>query len=106
MENVSEWKEKINSLNGENEIRIAYLKRICAENRSGNPLNDETGEDENLSFIPKLSLSLHLDPNMTSIFCSWGILLLRLMIEKSYSMIYQPLVRGPSGVLPEESLPE
>ncbi len=106
MEDLSRWKQEIDSLKEQNELRIARLDRICSENESINISAEETREDPHSSSAPGLSIPLYLDPVATSTFCSWGVLLLRLMVEKSYCMLYQPLVQGSSSVLPLESLAE
>lgn len=106
MEDVSRWKEEIDSLDKQNEVRIACLERICAESNSVDTSIGEIKDDQHLSSTQELSLPLHLDPKVMKIFCNWGILLLRLMIQKAYCMLYQPLIRRPSGVLPQESLAE
>ncbi len=99
MGDVSRWKEEIDHLNEDNAIRIATLERISAKRKSS---TDDAGESQPSISTPELLLPLHLDPNATRIFCRWGILLLKLMIEKSYCMLYQPLIHVPLVGLSQE----
>lgn len=96
------WRQKINVLSKQIDDRIKRLKRLCSSTGSGPETLRPSSIDQTTSSTPDLTPIFQLDSDETKIFCDWGTCLLRLMVEKAFCMMYQPLVRHPSSSLWQE----
>jgi hypothetical protein len=99
---VEDWRQKIDSLSEHVEDRIKRLEKISSMDAPMFESTHLSSIDQGSSVTQGSTLPFQLDFRDSSAFCSWGSRLLRLMIEKAYCMLYQPLIREPSSSLWQE----